>query len=337
MLHRGPVVITSLEEDFKKIGLIAESAPARADENEEPGEEGEEGLDEAHRRIRKRTVAGGRKLATTKRTPVSTLMKHKRLYRKTKMKLKLKRKKKMRSSKFRKRAKILRKRAAARRHEGTNSAISNLIEEVADIVSSLDQPVTNDAIKSFANIAIISDLLANTFTEWSNDLDESVSDQETYDTLADAAESLADLAEAAAEIATALKEGNTIGEEEGELEALFKEYMEDLLEGMDLYNEAIDTMHGKAGNIGQPNAIGKKSERKMKKESAVSEDEDEDEDEDDDDEEPDEDDEKPASEKKKKKHEAAHEEPDGDEDEDGEEPDDDEDEEESKKKRPSKR
>ena len=331
MLHRGPVVITSLEEDFKKIGLIAESAPARAEEDE-TGDEGEEGIDEAHRRIRKRTVAGGRKLATTKRTPVSTLMKQKRAYRKGKMKLKLKRKKKMRSAKFRKRAKILRKRASARRHEGTNSAISNLIEEVADIVSSLDAPQTTDAIKSFANIAIISDLLANTFVEWSNNLDEEVSDQETYDSLAEAAETLADLAEAAAEIATALKEGNEIGEEEGELEALFKEYMEDLLEGMDLYNEVIsemDTMHGKAGNVGQPNALKKKGARVAESDEDLAEDDDEDED-----------DEKDGKKKMpdfiKKKVAAKGESADDDEDDDGED-DDGEEEPEESKKRPSKR
>jgi hypothetical protein len=330
MLHRGPVVITSLEEDFKKIGLIAESTETET-EVEEGTEEDGDNLDEV--RIRRRTAAGKRTLQTTKRTPASVRMKSKRKYKQKKFKIKRARAKKMRKPAIRRRAKILRKRAAKRRGESTEGPIANLIAEVADIVSSIEKPQADatDAIKSFANIAIISDLLANTFTEWSDNLDESYSDQDTYDELADAAESLADLAEAAAEIATALKEGEEVGDEEGELETLFKEYMEDLLEGMDLYNEVMsemDTMHGKGGNVGQPNAIKKKGTR-------VAEGADEDDDDDDDEEDG----------KKKKmpdfikkkvaaKGEAA-EDDDGDEDDD--EGDDEEPEEESKKKRPSKR
>jgi hypothetical protein len=245
-------VITTLEEDFKKIGLIAESKSQTEDtETEADGAETEspespESIDEAGR-IMRRTVAGGRKLARTKRTPVKTKMKGKRYWRKMKNKMKLKRKQKMRKPMARKRAKILRKRASARRHEGSeNSPIANLIEEVADIVASIESAPKTDAIKSFANIAIISDLLANTFNEWSENLTEETSDQETFDTLVEAAESLADLAEAAAEIATALKEGNELEGDAGELEAIFKEYMEDLLEGMDLYNEATAQMEKKA-------------------------------------------------------------------------------------------
>lgn len=339
MLHRGPVVITTLEEDFKKIGLIAESKSQTEDTETEDGAESPETLDE--KRIMRRTQAGGRKLVRTKRTPVKLKQKAKRYWKRFKNIFKLKRKKKMRKPQVRRRAKILRKRAAKRAHrEGSeNSPIANLIEEVADIVASIETAPKTDAIKSFANIAIISDLLANTFNEWSEGLTEDISDQETFDTLVEAAESLADLAEAAAEIATALKEGDELEGDEGELEAVFKEYMEDLLEGMDLYNEAtaqmeMDTMHGKAGNIGQPNALKKKGLKVAESDEDLAEDDDEDED----DEEGDEKDGKkkmPDFIKKKiaAKGEAAEDddEEEDDEDEDGEE------EPEESKKRPSKR
>lgn len=333
MLHRGPVVITSLEEDFKKIGLIAETKSEQADtETDEGGED----LDEA-RRVARRTVAGGRSVKRTKRTPPSLRMKAKRMYKRLKFKIKRALKIKMRKPARRRRAKILRKRASKRRGEGVDNTIANLIEEVADIVSSIDTAQTGDAVKSFANIAIISDMLSNTFVEWSNNLDESYSDQETYDALADAAESLADLAEAAAEIATALKEGAQVGEEEGELEALFKEYMEDLLAGMDLYNEAItemDTMHGKAGNVGQPNALKKKG-TKVESDEDLAEDDDEDEDDEDDGEE---DGKKKVPNFIKKKMAAKDEAAEDDEDDDEEDDDEGEEEEpEESKKRPSKR
>lgn len=262
MLHRGPVVITSLEEDFKKIGLISETTESVEGEEGADGDEGEgEGIEEGARILR-RLGKGIRRLLRTKRTPPSVKAKSRRRYARTKTKVKMARKRAMRKPVKRRRAKwAAQQRAKRAKKEGAESPIANLIEEVQDIVSSIDAPKgTDDAIKSFANIAIISDLLANTFNEWSETLDESYSDQETYDILAEAAESLADLAEAAAEVASALKEGLTIEGEET-VEDLFKEYMEDMLEGMELYNDAIaemDTMHGKAGNIGQPGALKKK-------------------------------------------------------------------------------
>ncbi len=249
MFHRGPVVITSLEEDFKKIGLIAKDT-AKVENTEEPeveapaaatepsAEEPDGELDEAARRIRRRTVAGGRKLASTKRTSASKRMKSKRSYRKGKIKIKLNRKKKMRNAKFRRRSKFLAKRAAARREGVENDKIAGLMEDIASIVGTTPSADT-EVIKGFANIAIISDMLSTIFIEWSERLDEDFADQETYDALAESAESLEDLAEAAAEIATALKDGQELEEQEGvTLESLFKDYMTDLLAAMDLYNEA---------------------------------------------------------------------------------------------------
>lgn len=278
MFHRGPIVMTTLEEDFKKIGLIAEKSAKveAAEENEqldeqveeteqetdevaeEDGAEDGEELDEAGRR-RRVTIAGSRRLGTTKRTPMAKRMKSKRSYRKKKMKIKLSRRKAMRSPRRRRRAKLLAKRASQRRGESNNSPISNLIEEVQSIVAQTEGNTHAEAMKGFANIAIISDLLSTTFVEWA-EADDVVEDQDTYDTLIEFAETLSDLAEAASEMASGLNEGKEPEEGSPSIEELFKEYMADMLEGMEIYNSIAetDTEHGKAGNVGQPNAIKKK-------------------------------------------------------------------------------
>lgn len=309
MLHRGPVVITSLEEDFKKIGLISESKSETVEEEEEgssadDGEGGEgEGETVEEGRVLRRLGKGMRRLMRTKRTPPSVKAKSRRRYARSKTKVKMARKKAMRNPRKRRRAKWAAQQRAKR--EGADSPIANLIEEVQDIVSSINAPKgTDDQIKSFANIAIISDLLANQFTEWNEHLDEEYSDQETYDLLAEAAESLADLAEAAAEVATALKEGQAI-DGEGSIEDLFKEYMEDMLEGMELYNEAVaqmegDTMHGAKGNVGQPNELKKKGKVTTTVGEADEDDDEDDDDEDDDEGDEDDDDEDDAEESKKR-------------------------------------
>jgi len=268
-----PIVITTLEEDFKKIGILVESEKpvvepvVEADEDDNEPIEGQENMSEeelAELRVRRRTAKGKRTLKPTKRTPTRLKIKAKRYYRKFKKALKRAFKKRMRKPVMRKRAKVLAKRAKSRR-EGQDT-ISNLIEDVQDIVNSLGGSGSQDAIKSFANIAIISDMLANTFTEWTNDITESEDalDDETFDNLKAAVENLADLAEAAAEIATALKEGHEI---DGDMDLIFREYMADMLAGMDIYNEAT-----------------KKTETDDGDEDDAEGDEDEDEDEDDDDE-----------------------------------------------------
>jgi len=247
-----PIVITTLEEDFKKIGILVEKTETAPEveaevkpvaEEDEEYIEGQENmtadeLEEA--RVKRRVGRKGRTAKATKRTPPRLKMKSRRNYRKKKAKIKLARKKAKRNPRKARRAKVLAVRRA-RLHQG-NDTISNLIEEVQDIVSSLNGG-QEDAVKSFANIAIIADMLANTFTEWTNDINESEEEleegDETLDILATSATELADLAEAAAEIASGLKAGSNLDIDGGvTLEELFREYMSSMLEGMDLYNEA---------------------------------------------------------------------------------------------------
>jgi hypothetical protein len=312
MLHRGPVVITTLEEDFKKIGIMTDAKKPKAEDDdsdaddkggEEKGKkempdfikkkmaakeakekeeakkaaavesddededdddegddadesvEGEDGDEMDEARIAKRVAKGTRgKLVRTKKTPPSLKAKAKRLYKRLKHKIKMAFKKKMRKPMNRKRAKILRKKSQKRRGEGTET-IANLIEDVQGIIGSLDFNST-DAVKSFANIAIISDMLSTTFNEWSGDLNEAAleeGDEEFIANLTGYSESLADLAEAAAEIATALKDGDMVEGGVEALEAIFKEYMSDMLEGMDSYNEMAEakTLRGAKGDVGE--------------------------------------------------------------------------------------
>lgn len=298
MLHRGPVVITTLEEDFKKIGLLkdeakkarseedetdtdsdeggegekempdfikkkmaakSEAKKARSEEDEgedeEDEDEGEEDEDEGEEmgegRILKRVMAGTRgKLKRLKRTSSKLKMKAKRYYRKMKKAIKRALKKKLRMPKFRKRMAFLRQKASKRRGEGAET-IANLIEDVQSIVSSIDNNPT-DAMKSFANIAIIADLLSNTFVEWQAGLTEAAVEENEADEFVEFdsyIESLSDLAEAAAEAATGLSNGYPVEGGFEAMEAVFKEYMEDLLAGMDLYNvlAEADTMKGAKG------------------------------------------------------------------------------------------
>jgi hypothetical protein len=236
MLFNVPAVITTLEEDFKKIGLLTES-----DSNTEPSvdlvdsTETEATEIEEARRIRRRTVAGARKMMATKRTTASQRLKGKKMYRRKKMKIKLARKKKMRSSKFRRRVKFLAKRAAARR-EGVES-ISTLAETLR---GSLESATPVETMKSFAEMALIADLLANRFEEMSSDLAEDQLDEAEELILANfeaAALSLTDLAEAAAEVATSMKNEEE-PEDAQDLVAAYNEYLEDILGALDLYNEA---------------------------------------------------------------------------------------------------
>lgn len=332
MFHRGPVVITSLEEDFRKIGLISESKDEEVEEQLEETETNDgETVDEG-RRVAKALARGSRKVVRTHRTPANMRAKSKRYKKAHKAQIRLTKKKSMRNPKKRRRAAFAAMLRAKRHHESAESTgIAALLEEVQDIVSSIEThekvATTSEAVKSFANLALIGEMLAKAFEEWSNNLDESYSDQETYDSLAEASETLADLAEAAAEVATGLKEGKEI--QPAELETLFKEYMNDVLEGMDLYNEVVsqmDTLKGKAGDVGQSNAIKKKGKvtssdpTEAKDDDADEEDEDEDEegDEDDDDE-----DDTESKSKKMKKEAAADDDAEDDDDDEG---DDDEDE-----------
>lgn len=234
---RNPKVreLTSLEEDFKNIGILDEEDDAST----EVVEDGEEELDEA-RRIR-RQFRGG-KVITTKRTGAKERRKARMWRRSSKGKAALrKRKRKMRKASEKRKLKRKEMRAKKRgTREESLERVNNILEDVQSIVSSLDEAdgsaqQLENAIKAFANVAIISEMLANFFSEGV----ELVESAELSDELAEAAIYFAEQAEQAAFLATALEEGTEL-DEDLDVDALFQEQMDSLVEGLEFYADMTE-------------------------------------------------------------------------------------------------
>ena len=108
--------------------------------------------------------------------------------------------------------------------------VAGLIEDVNNIMESIDTSRRSDALRAFANSAIISEMLARGFASFA----ESYEDGD----LAGAAEAFATLSEDAAAIAHALEEGEEIDGEQ--LENEFRAQMDALMDGLDLYSDVVE-------------------------------------------------------------------------------------------------
>lgn len=232
---RDKVVLTSLQEDFKAIGIISESEETEVEETEEDTD-----LEEGRRR-----AAGGRKMMRTKRTTNAERLADKKSKRKNRAHRKAAAKKLSHSARGKKLAKLAAFFAKKkRRKESTDvtasDRINSILEDVKDIVSSVNESDSSqdldNAIKSFANVAIISEMLANFFAE-SVGLVES--EGELSSELTDAAEYFQEQAEQAAFLATLLDEGGDL-DEDVDVDALFQEHMSALVEGLELYADLTE-------------------------------------------------------------------------------------------------
>jgi hypothetical protein len=265
---RHQVVLTTIEEDFRKIGILTEGDDSKAkvkdeEEDEDPADgkdgdkpaflkkkmaaaekkekkegaalspdEGLEDLDEV-KRIRKKRASSGQK-------------------RKWKM-AKRKGKAKQASKKYRKRSSVKRmlkihKRRAARMRHGKpagrtrltfgNDNVSNMLEQVQEIVEGLDTERAEHSVKAFANIAIIAEMLARAFSKFAKESE----DTEHSESLSEAAEFFSDMAEEAADVAKTLSEGPD-EDEEFDLDVLGEEFqaqMSDLLNGLEMYADITE-------------------------------------------------------------------------------------------------
>jgi len=232
-MARHPVLITSLEDDFRKIGLIAESAPNHDDAVDVIGEEE---LDEAGRKQRGRTTKKMSRKARRKQA----------LYRKSGTGKAGMRKQKMRAKKPSVRRKQAKMRAKAIKRgwqksdvDDPSNGLESLIGEVASLVSAIEsdknESTSNDAVKSWANMAIISEMLGNFFEEIYQEED----DKELEAAFGEAAETFSDLAESAATQARGLSEGQ-LDEEDEDLQQAFSEHMATLLSGLELYSDIVE-------------------------------------------------------------------------------------------------
>lgn len=265
---RNPKVrdLTSLEEDFKNIGILEESddseggkkgkrpegetprEPRERDAHQDrdnrdhrdvphPDDGDDEGLAEA--RIR-RQFRGG-KVINTKRSSAKK-RRQARMWRRSSggKKSARARKRTMRKPSMKRlmKRKMLRAKKRGTRHESFDQ-VNNLLEDVQNIVSALGDKPSKDthlenAVKAFANVAIISEMLADFFSEGV----ELVEDKELSEELADAASFFAEQAERAAEIATKLDSGSL--SEDIDVDTLFQEQMDSLVEGLEFYADMTE-------------------------------------------------------------------------------------------------
>jgi hypothetical protein len=121
------------------------------------------------------------------------------------------------------------------RHKAQESApvsrAASLIEEVNAIMESIDDSHRNEAVKAFANVGIIAEMLHMGFAEFA----EAYEDEDLGATSA----ALSELSENAADIAAALEEGEEIEREA--LETEFRAQMEALVNGLDLYSDVVES------------------------------------------------------------------------------------------------
>jgi hypothetical protein len=211
---RNPIVVTTLEEDFRKIGLIKESvAPAPAAESSDDDED----LDEA--RAKKRTVkkaGGGFQVQKLHRQSGIDRIRSRAAARLPGAKETRKQYKKKKAKSSRMQATSARVAAVGRR-KGTR-------QEAVD---------ANETLKSFANAAIIADKLSTIFTEW---VKADIYESEDERMFAGLAGELGEIAESFADIATAMSEGK-LEESAEDVAAAFAEGMETILDAVDLYED----------------------------------------------------------------------------------------------------
>ena len=154
---------------------------------------------------------------------------------------KKKRAKKMKKASFKKRLKKQKMKAirmGSRKESVESNDVASILEDVQNIVASLTEDENDvqleNAIKAFANVAIISEMLSDFFAEG---VELAEDDEELSEELADAAQFFQEQAERSAEVATALDEGNLeeAFDEDFDLDEMFQECMDSLVEGLEFY------------------------------------------------------------------------------------------------------
>jgi len=110
------------------------------------------------------------------------------------------------------------------------SRVNNLLEEVQGIVGNIHAAEKKEALHSFANISVISEMLAKSFRRVSRELEETQ--------LKGVARTLSMLSEEAGNVALTIKANKTVPQ----MESLFKKHMSVLLDSLDLYEDIQETM-----------------------------------------------------------------------------------------------
>jgi len=250
---RHPVVLTTVEEDFKAIGLITEDD----EKKDKAGKTGKAADDEEVQGDKESSVKkGGKKAESTdadndqldelkqtrmKRHTSSERMKWRRAKRRGSAKAAARKYRKKASVKrmmkrHRMKAQRLRhgKAAGRRRINFSNDSVSNMLEDTQNILASLDESKVENSIKAFANVAIIAEMLSRSFAKFAEECE-----GEDQAHLEQAASVFGEMAEEAADIARELKE-SADDVDFDELEEVFKGQMSDLLNGLEMYADITE-------------------------------------------------------------------------------------------------
>lgn len=115
--------------------------------------------------------------------------------------------------------------------ESNREKVAALIASVNDIMESIDGSRRSESVKAFANVSIIAEMLRQGYATYA----ESYEDSE----LGEAAEALGLMSEEAAEIARALESGEDLDGDAVEEE--FRNQMDALLSGLDLYSDIVES------------------------------------------------------------------------------------------------
>lgn len=245
--------VKTLEEDFDRMGIDQEEVLT-----EEVGSLSEPLCEKRFRRTPKKT-----RTTRTTATQRRDWRRKKRLPR-----AKTKAKKRLRKPMVKKRQKLLsqwkERRNIPKKPAGrggrirlslaasNNQRVANLMEEVQEIVTSIESNNQEEVIKAYANAALVADSLADKFLAMGEAIAEAVDDENISEEESSAIEGLADLseqfeavAEEAAESAEALFECAEKGVfneevETDKVEEHFKGLMGKVLDGCDIYSSLTE-------------------------------------------------------------------------------------------------
>lgn len=263
--------VGSIEEDFKRIGLIPEvvvekvstAADIVAEDTKQPVEGEKSGAEAATAASATATAekvekapeeqTEGLKLLRKKRPTGKLRMqrrKAKMLRRRNKGKLKLKAKrfrKSARGKRFLRKYRMAMKRFHGHAPKGKRLSlkmgldrVASMLEDVQEIVTAIDGDAKQETIKSFANLALIANKLSESFAFACANVELHDEDDEEID-LCGGAKHFESLAAGAADLAEALQASMQEGKEfegtEEEIAETFSVMLNDVLEGLDLFSD----------------------------------------------------------------------------------------------------
>lgn len=169
-------------------------------------------------------------------------------------------------------------------HESMTARIDSLIEDARALVSGLSESEDpsfkiSDAVKAYANVAVISSRLAEQFAEFVENTELSEAVSEAGCELSDV---FASLAEDAADSAVELSQVTEATVEDLDADAVqsdFKEVMESLIQGLETYRELTEDEEGEEGKHAEHEAgESEEEEEKEHEEKPAVDEEEEDED-----------------------------------------------------------